>query len=223
MKTTLFIPVKNEIESIPVIMPRIKQEWVDEILVVDGNSTDGTYEWFRDNGYNVIRQKSAGLGSAYWECLEIAIGDIIIAFSPDNNSIPELIPPLIAKMREGYEMVIVSRYLDGAKSEDDDLVTAFGNWLFAKIVNLLFRANYTDTLVMYRAFTKQLVKELNIERSHQPIFEMQLVVRSAKLHRKVTEIPGDEPKRFAGIRKMRPLYNGSVVLLCILREFFKRG
>ena len=222
MKTTLFIPVKDEIESAPLIMPRIKPDWVDEILIVDGNSTDGTYEWFRDQGYKVIRQKTAGLGNAYWECLEVAEGDVIIAFSPDNNSIPELIPNVVAKMKQGYEMVIVSRYLDGAKSEDDDIVTGFGNWMFARIVNFLFRSSYTDTMVMFRAFTKKLVKDLEIRHTHLPIFEMQLTVRSAKLKRKITEIPGDEPKRIGGIRKMRPIYNGSANLYCILTEFFRR-
>lgn len=46
-------------------------------------------------------------------------------------------------MKEDYDMVIVSRYLDGAKSEDDDVITAFGNWLFTKTVNFLRGGHYT--------------------------------------------------------------------------------
>ena len=55
-------------------------------------------------------------------------------FSPDGNSIPELIPNLISKMKEDHDMVIVSRYLDDAKSDDDDIITRFGNWLFTKTI-----------------------------------------------------------------------------------------
>ena len=38
------------------------------------------------------------------------------------------------------ESVVVSRYLDGAKSEDDDIITSFGNWMFTKLINVLFAA-----------------------------------------------------------------------------------
>ena len=53
MKITLFIPTLNEISGVKEIMPRIKNEWVDQIIIVDGGSTDGTQEWARKNGYQV--------------------------------------------------------------------------------------------------------------------------------------------------------------------------
>ncbi len=56
--------------------------------------------------------------------------------------------------------MIGSRYLDGMKSDDDDLVTAFGNWLFTRTVNILYGACYSDVMVIYRAFTKSLIYEL---------------------------------------------------------------
>ena len=51
---------------------------------------------------------------------------------------PEKLPDLIKKMEEGNEMVIVSRYKDGAKSYDDTLISGFGNWMFTKLVNIFF-------------------------------------------------------------------------------------
>jgi glycosyltransferase involved in cell wall biosynthesis len=220
MKFTLFIPTRNEIDGMRVIMPRIRREWVDEILVVDGFSTDGTVEYCREHGYTVIQQTKPGLGAAYWECFDVAQGDVIIPFSPDNNSVPELIPELIAKMREGYDMVTVSRYLNGAKSEDDDTITAFGNWLFTTMVNVLYGGKYTDLLVMYRGFRKDLVKNLHLSRSEVAYFEQELAIRCLKNGMKVTEIPGDEPARIGGVRKMRIWFNGSVVLYAILKELF---
>jgi glycosyltransferase involved in cell wall biosynthesis len=202
MRTTLFIPVRNEITGIQVIMPRINKDWVDEILVVDGNSTDGTREYFEERGYKVVRQKSVGICGAYWEGLEVATGDIIIAFSPDNNSIPELIPPLVEKMKEGYEMAVVSRYKDGAQSEDDDPVTALGNW---------------------RAFRKDLVERLGMDSKKLPVFEYQMSIRCAKKKCKVAEIPGDEPKRIGDIRKMHPIYNGLSLIWQLIKELFVRA
>ena len=218
LTTTLFVPVFNEIVGSKIIMPRINKEWVDEIVVVDGGSTDGTIEYFEENGYHVIQQRSPGLSAAYWECLEVAKGDIIIPFSPDNNSIPELIPNLVEKMREGYDMVIVSRYVNGAKSEDDDLITAFGNWMFTRMTNFLFRAHYTDVVVIFRAFRKDLIKRLEIPKVKTPVVEILLDIRCAKQKMKVADIPGDEPKRIGGKRKMRIFYNGFSILYQIIKE-----
>jgi glycosyltransferase involved in cell wall biosynthesis len=220
MKTTLFIPMKNEIDGIKAILPRIKPEWVDEILFVDGNSDDGSYEYVKERGYKVIRQKTDGICGAFWECMEHSTGEQIVAFSPDNNSIPEIIPDVVAKLNEGHDLVVVSRYLKGATSEDDDPITAFGNWMFTTAVNIFFRAGITDSLVIFRGFKKQLVYDLKMDEKHLPLFEMQMSIRSAKYKKRVTEIPGSEPKRIGGVRKMRPLYNGSAVLYLIIKELF---
>ncbi len=220
MKTTLFIPTLNEIDGIKVIMPQVKQEWVDEIIFVDGNSTDGTPEWLRAHGYRVIPQKSRGLALAYWECFDAMSGDVVIVFTPDGNSIPETIPALVDKMKEGYDLVIASRYLGHAKSQDDDLITGFGNWMFTRLTNILFGTHYTDMLVSYRAFRISLLGSLNLSRSRHPVLEQELMIRAFKHGLKVTEIPADEPKRIGGVRKMRIGYNGLAVLYGILRELF---
>lgn len=222
MKTTLFVPTRDEVAGLRQVMPKVRRDWVDEILAVDAGSTDGTREYLVDYGCRVIDQRSRGIGGAYWECLDAAEGDVIIAFSPDGNSLPELIPVLASRMREGYDMVIASRYLDGAKSEDDDPVTALGNWGFTKAVNLLFGGAYTDSLVMLRAFRRDLPARLGMVRSERPVFEYLLSIGCAKRGLKTLEVPGDEPARIGGVRKMRPLYNGSTLVLAALQELLRR-
>lgn len=205
-------------------MPRIKREWVDEILVVDANSTDGTYEYAVKNNYRVIRQTSVGLVGAYQDGLEVAIGDVIIPFSPDGNSVPEAIPELVNKMREGYDMVIASRYLPGVNSEDDDLVTKFGNWMFTAMINLLFGGHYTDSLVMFRAWKKELVNYCSYDFATKwGGIEPQLTIQCAKRKLKVSEIPSPEPKRIGGVRKMQPLKNGFGILMLIANELFRKN
>lgn len=236
MKVTLFIPVLNEIEGVKVIMPRIKREWVHEIIVVDGHSTDGTREYFEENGFRVITQKLPGSKGAWWTGFATATGDIIIPFSPDNNSIPELIPVLIDKMQEGHDMVIASRYKDGAKSYDDDFLSAWANFIFNKIINFLFWSHYTDALVMYRAFRRDILAKLgfNKDTGHKfniynvGLYDVLLSIRCAKMKLKVTEIPGDEPDRIGqkGSRAhpsiWRKSHSGILMLFHILKEYFSK-
>lgn len=231
MKVTLVIPTLNEIDGMKVIMPLIKKDWYDQLLIIDGQSTDGTVEYARAQGYEVVIQKKKGMRHAYMEALPYIRGDVILTFSPDGNSIPELIPPCIEKMKEGYDMVIVSRYLDGAKSYDDDLVTGFGNKLFTTLINLIHRAKYTDAMVIYRAYRKDLIHELDLDKDESFAFEEKLFktniswepllsIRAAKRRCKITEIPGDEPARSGGERKLQVLKWGAAFMFEIFREIF---
>src|SRR6185437_9159432 len=108
MDVTLLVPTLNEIDGMRVIMPRVRPEWCSQILVLDGGSTDGTIEYAREQGYDVVLQEEPGLINAYRQCYPHIKGEALITFSPDGNSVPELIPDLIAKIEGGYDMVIAS-------------------------------------------------------------------------------------------------------------------
>ena len=231
MRTTLLVPALNEIEGMKTIMPKIQPEWVDQILVVDGQSDDGTAEYARRQGYDVVVQKKKGMRHAYMESLPHITGDIILTFSPDGNSIPELIPECLKKMKEGYDMVIVSRYKDDAKSYDDDAVTSFGNTLFTTMINLLHGAHYTDAMVIYRAYRKDMIYELDLDQDDSYAFEERLFgtqiswepllsIRAAKRHLKLAEIPGDEPEREGGERKLQVIRWGAAYMWQVFREVF---
>ena len=195
MTVTLFIPVMNELDGLKAIMPRIKKEWVDEILIMDGNSTDGSREYLRDNGYQFVTQKNKGVRAAFWEAFDLAKGEVIIPFSPDNNSIPEDIPVLIQKMNEGYDMVIASRYYGGLRSADDDFVSRLANRFLTGLINFLYRSNYSDALTMYKAFKKKHLYELGADQRKHEFSEILLVCRGARRKLKTTDIPSHEPAR----------------------------
>lgn len=231
MKTTLLIPTLNEVIGMREIMPKIKKDWCNQIIILDGGSTDGTVEYAREQGYLVYIQKNPGLRSAYNEVLPLIEGDFLITFSPDGNSIPESIPDLVAKMKEGYDMVIASRYLDTAVSTDDTWVTAFGNWFFTKTINYLHGGHYTDAMVMLRIYKTKLIYDLELNNDkwyamperlfHTHIsWEPLLSVRAAKRRLRVAEIPVSEPPRIGGERKLQVLKWGAAYYFQFLRELF---
>jgi glycosyltransferase involved in cell wall biosynthesis len=226
---TLLIPTLNEIVGMKAIMPKLNRGWVDQILILDGGSTDGTIEWARDNGYEVYVQRLSGIRQGYMEALPLVRGDVLITFSPDGNCIPEVVPFLISKIEEGYDMVIASRYLKPAKSTDDDWLTAFGNWLFTRTVNWLHSGNYTDVMGIYRAYRKNLIHELELDqdrwyRTPEWLFrcriswEPMLSARAARRGLKITEIPADEPARIGGDRKLKVFRWGASYLYQFLRD-----
>ncbi len=219
----LLIPCLNEAAALPHILAQIDTRWVDEILFVDGNSTDNTVEVIKAWGHGeVFSQKERGLSNAYWEAFPRIRSEVVITFSPDGNSLPEAIPRLIEKISEGYDMVVASRYLGDAKSDDDGPVTGFGNWMFTTMVNVLYGAKITDSLVMYRAYRRSLIEEIGMD-THEPAFEPQLSVLCALHKKRVAEIPAREPKRIGGDRKMRIFVNGMACLKIVLGEWFRRG
>lgn len=218
LKITLLVPTLNEVEASPLTMPTIQPSWVDEIIVIDGGSTDGTIEYMQSAGYRVYSQANRGYGKGVLEGATLAKGEIIIEFTPDGNTVAEKIPALINKIEEGYDLVIGSRYLGPAHSDDDDWLTALGNHLFTAMVNILFRTRYTDVLVAFRAYRRSKLLELSMDASSLN-WPCQTSIRFAKAGFRVTEIPADEPKRLGGIRKMMPLRTGWEILMMILRDW----
>ncbi len=232
LKVTVLVPTLNEIDGMRVILPLIKREWYDQLLIIDGGSTDGTVEYARGQGYQVLMQKTKGIRRAYIEALDYMTGDMVIPFSPDGNSIPEAIPQLANKMKEGnYDMVIASRYAEGARSEDDDWLTGFGNWTFTKLINLCHGGHYKDAMGMYRAWKPELLRTLDLDKEESFATEKLtgvsgigldplLAIRCLKRKLKVCEIPVSEPKRIGGTRKMLPFRWGLPLLLQIFRELY---
>lgn len=218
MVCTLLALTLNEIDGVQAIMPQVeayrRSGLIEQILVVDGGSTDGTVEWCRANGFEVYVQRRKGIRFAYLETLPLLKGDVILTISPDGNCPPESIPAVLEKMEQGYDLVIGSRYLGDAKSQDDDIVTGFGNWLFTRTVNLLHGGRYTDAMVIYRAFRRELIYDLDLDKEEsyrlpERLFgtviswEPLMAVRAAKARKRIGEVAVGEPPRIGGERKLQ--------------------
>jgi glycosyltransferase involved in cell wall biosynthesis len=230
-KISFVVLTLNEIDGVRAIMPQVDHSLFDQIIILDGGSTDGTREWARENGYELYVQKRRGIRFAYFEVLDKIKGDMIVTFSPDGNCKPEHLAELVAKMKEGYDLIIVSRYLAHATSHDDDLITSFGNWLFTKTINILHGGHYTDAMNIYRAYWKHTIYDLDLDKDEgyalpERLFrtviswEPLMAVRAAKRKLRITEIPGDEPARIGGHRKLQIWRWGAAYYFQFFRELF---
>jgi glycosyltransferase involved in cell wall biosynthesis len=215
------------------IMPKVDRSLFSQILVSDGNSKDGTAEYARSLGYDVHVQRQRGIRFAYIEAWPLITGDYVITFSPDGNCPPEDLIRLINKMHEGYDMIIASRYLPPAKSEDDGLITGFGNWLFTRTVNILHGGRFTDAMTIFRIYRRELLYELGLNKdaayeSMEKMYQTRmgieplLSVRAARAKCKIAEIPSNEPKRVAGDAKVQIIRWGAAYYTQFIREFFWR-
>lgn len=218
MSTALLILTLNEVDGMKKIVPQIKKEWVDEILVIDGGSTDGTIEEAKKLGLKVLIQKAKGHGAAILEGVAATTSDNIVIFGPDGNHYPEEIPLLIEKMKDGYDQVLISRFGKGSVNLDANFVERFGNKMFAFLVNVFFGGHWTDTLNESRIITRKAFLELNFD-AFQMASTQQMSIRGLKRRQKILEIVGNEGERIGGKKKMRPLQVGYDLSSQILREF----
>ena len=218
MSTSLIITTLNEIDGIKKILPEIKKEWVDEIIIVDGGSTDGTVEKAREMGFKVIKQKIPGHGGAILTGIEESTGDKIIIFGSDGSNETSEIPQLVEKSLEGFDQVIISRFGKTSINEDAGIIDGFGNKMFAFITNIFFGGKLTDTLPSSRLFTRKAILEIKLNELSLCVVE-QISARGMKRKQRFYEIIGNERARLGGIRKMHRIPTGSTLASMIIKEF----
>ena len=220
----MLILTLNEIDGIKEILPQIDKSWAEEIVVIDGRSTDGTVEEAKKMGFSVIIQKNPGHGDAIITGVNATKSDNILIFGPDGNHEPSEIPRLIEKIKEGYDQVLISRFGKGSKNYDavgikGKLIDYFGNKMFAFLVNVFFGGHWTDSLNESRIITRKAFDELNFNSLQMGSTQL-MSIRGLKRQQKICELIGNEGPRIGGKRKMRPLHVGSDLSKQILSEFF---
>jgi len=223
MSSLLVIPTLNEVDGMKQIIPLIKKEWVDEILIVDGGSTDGTVEEAKKLNLKVMQQKSKGsLGAAIYDGFESTDAEYLLMFGADGNNEPEEIPKMLEKIKEGYDQVIISRFGKTSINEDAGVIDGFGNKMFTAITNIFFHGQFTDTLSSSRAFTKKAWDEIKFDAFGLDSV-LQMSIRGLIKNQKIIEIVGNERARVGGERKMHRIPTATRLTARIIRELFWKG
>lgn len=231
MKVTVLVPTYNEKENVGKVLAGIAEhkDKVSEILVVDGHSTDGTQETVRSLGHTLVLQEGRGLGNAIKTGIAKATGDVIIIVDADGSHDTKDIPKLIAKIEEGYDLVVASRYISGPRlsglfraqssSYDDTIIRELGNRMFTGMVRVLYGAPIHDLLMGYKAFRKRIFEKITLTESGQQ-FDAEIVVKAMKAGYKLAEVPTVEYKREHGESKLSVPYHGMMVLRTIVKGLF---
>ena len=225
MRVSLVILTFNEIDGLRALYDRIPLSIVEEVVAVDGGSTDGTLEYFAERKCKVIQQTSRGRGEAFRIACDVSSGDALIFFSPDGNEDPGDIPRFIPLLEQGYDMVIASRMMRGARNEEDVRWFRWRKWAnqsFTVVANLLWNRNnlyVTDTINGYRAIRKDAFEDMKVDNTGFTI-EYQTSIRAMKLGLRVAEFPTHEGERIGGESYAKSFPTGIAMLKTLFAEIF---
>lgn len=219
-KVSVVIPALNEAENLALVLPALDPN-LDEVVLVDGASEDGTLETARRlcPGVRTVTQAGSGKGDALRTGFAAATGDIIVMLDADGSADPAEIPAFVGALRSGADFAKGSRFLHGAGTDDITLYRRFGNWVFVLLVRLLFGGRYSDLCYGYNAFWRDVLPALRLDSDGFEI-EAAMNIRALKARLKVVEVASFEGRRVHGTSKLRTVADGWRVLKTILRERF---
>ena len=219
---SVVVPAKNEARNLAHVFASIPA-WVDEVVLVDGRSTDDTVAEAQRllPGVRILAQQGRGKGDALRVGFEAAKGDIIVMIDADGSTDGAEITRFVAALLAGADYVKGSRFACGGGSDDITLTRRFGNWVLSGLVNRLFGTHYTDLCYGYNAFWARHLADLDIDCEG---FEVETVmnIRAARAGLRVHEVPSHEHSRIHGVSNLRIVRDGWRIAKVIVRERLSR-
>jgi dolichol-phosphate mannosyltransferase len=212
----LAVPVVfNEEKKIGRVLDRFTPGLVDEIVVVDDGSTDGSAAEVEKRGIKVIRHSQRkGVGAAIRTGIHYAKDhgfDVIVILAGNDKDRPSEIPLLMKEIEAGYEVVQGSRYLAGGHSGGMPLYRKFATRLHPLLMRLFTGYPWTDTTNGFRAIRLTLFDDsrINIEQPWLDRYELEpyILFKAVKTSHRVTEVPVTKiyPPHELGYTKMKPI------------------
>jgi glycosyltransferase involved in cell wall biosynthesis len=193
LRLSVIVPVYNEKRTLEALLEKVRAVPVDkEIIIVDGNSIDGTreilHEQERHPDTRVIYQSTRnGRGAALKEGIAAATGDVVIFQDADLEVDPADYPDLLAPIASGEaEVVFGSRFLENHPRMR--FLQRLGNVTLTKMVNLFFRVRLTDVETCYQVFRREAIRGLTIHNNNFA-FTVELTCRLIQRGHAIREIP----------------------------------
>ena len=209
MKLSVIIPVYNEVESIEVILERVRaQNMAEEIIVVDDGSKDGTRDVLGKldgkNGVRIIlHEHNKGKGAAVRTGMAAALGDVLLIQDADLEYDPRDYPQLLEPIKEGLaDVVYGSRFLGGRHR-----VAMFwhmvANRLLTFMTNILYNTILTDMETGYKVFRREILNGMVLH-ANSFDFEPEFTAKILKRNYRIFEVPITfNPRDYAQGKKIK--------------------
>ncbi len=192
-KISVVIPAYNEEKAIKKVVENFSQPYVDEIVVVDNNSTDNTAAIAKKAGARVVREERQGYGFTLQKGMSEATGDLIFLTEGDNTFQGKDMEKFLAYMDDA-DLVLGTRVTKellqrGAKM---NLFLLLGNIFIAKLIQIRFwgKTRLTDVGCTLRMIKKDKLKRIQsqftVGKSH---FSPEMIILALKNNFKTVEIP----------------------------------
>jgi dolichol-phosphate mannosyltransferase len=200
MTVSIVIPTKNEEKNISEIIEKCKK-FGNEIIIVDGHSSDKTRDIAQSLGAKVVFDHGKGKGDALKTSLDSLTGDIIVFIDADGSHEPEDIPKLIRPILANQaDHVIASRMRGGSDELHGDVgkfIRMIGSDIITMSINYLLHADVTDSQNGFRAIKTSVIKQLNLQENGYGV-EQEMLIKTLRKGFRVTEIASHEYARKNG-------------------------
>ena len=218
---SVIIPAWNESESIGTVLAAISMNSVDEVLVVDGGSSDGTAVIAAAAGARVVIEPRRGYGRACATGAEQAIGEILLFLDADGADDPSRIADVLAPIQAGLaDLSLGSRLAGQMERGAMPWHQRAGNWLSAGLISRLYGCRLTD-LSPFRAVRKSKLAELNLcEMTYG--WPTEMIVRAARQGWKLVEVPVGYRPRIGGKSKISGTFKGSLLATYFILKVIAR-
>ena len=214
---TLIIPAKNESESLPIVLENLKNISCSVIVSLPKDDLL-TINSIKKYDVQIIKQVENGYGSALVEGIRNCKTKYFCIFNADGSFDSDDLYKMYDLVKSN-DFVYASRYLENGGSEDDTLITLFGNKIFSLMCKILFSLKINDVLYTYVMGVTERFNNLNIE-SKDFRFCVEVPIKMQRKKYSYSSLPSYEKKRIAGIKKVNNLKDGFLILCEILKLFF---
>jgi len=217
-KITGLICAYNEANNLPFVLNRIP-DWVDEVLLIDGHSTDETVQIAKNirPDIMIVQQPKTGKDDALKYGMGLVTGDIIVMLDADGATDPTEMDKFIKPLFEGYDFVKGSRFLN-TRPQKLPWYRHFGNWVLVTETNLLFRTKFTDVCSGYNAFWNTAWKEIDFpdDFGYEPL----IILRAKRAGLRIIEVSHHDNGRISGKSKLPNWGQGWGAFKAIWKERF---
>ena len=217
VRVSIIVPARNEAANLAELFDSLPPAY--EVILVDGNSVDGTVERARQlmPDVRIVEQSGKGKGNAMREGLFAATGDVAVFIDADGSNVPGEVERFVLALVNGADLAKGSRFLERGGSVDITGIRRLGNAGLRTIVNRMYGTRFTDLAYGFNAVWTRHRDLLGFDCDGFEI-ETLIHVRAARLGLVIEEVPSFENQRTVGNTNLHALRDGIRIAALLMRE-----